>query len=217
VIQAESGVQKPSKEWLQALRKKCTNNCCLLICDEIQSGFGRSGTLWAFEQFDIIPDVLLLGKALGGGMPMGAFVASHALMQTLTNNPVLGHINTFGGHPVCAAAGMAAFQFLLDSNLIADVQRKERLILNQLQHKAIKAIHHAGLWMAVQFDNAEIAQSIVHRCVQNGAVTDWFLFAPDCLRIAPPLIATDAELNEMVGIVLRSINDEYSRWSIGKP
>ncbi len=207
VIQAESGVQKPSKEWLQALRQKCTDACCLLICDEIQSGFGRSGTLWAFEQFNIVPDVLLLGKALGGGMPMGAFIASHALMQTLTNNPVLGHINTFGGHPVCAAAGMAAFQFLMAENLVTEVQRKEKLILDQLQHKAIKAIRHAGLWMAVQFANAETAQKIVHRCVQNGAITDWFLFAPDCLRIAPPLIATDEALREMTQVVLQSIEE----------
>jgi acetylornithine/N-succinyldiaminopimelate aminotransferase len=133
-VQAESGINAPSKEWLQAIRKKCDEHCALLILDEIQSGFGRTGTLWAFEQFAIVPDILLLGKALGGGMPLGAFIASHKMMSTLTHDPVLGHITTFGGHPVSCAAGKAAFEVLLQGNYINEVKRKEKILQEHLVH-----------------------------------------------------------------------------------
>ena len=128
-IQAEAGVIVPDKKWIQALRKKCTETGTLLVLDEIQCGFGRNGSLWAFEQFDVVPDILLLGKALGGGMPLGAFISDKKIMDSFTDNPVLGHINTFGGHPVCCAAGNAAMEFLLEENIIADVFRKEKLFL----------------------------------------------------------------------------------------
>src|SRR5450432_1639029 len=144
-IQAEAGVIVPGKSWMQALRKKCDDTDTLLVLDEIQCGFGRNGTLWAFQQFDIVPDVLLLGKALGGGMPLGAFIADRKIMDTLTNNPVLGHINTFGGHPVCCAAGHAAMKVLLDENIIADVFSKEKLFIQYLSHPAIKSIRSCGL------------------------------------------------------------------------
>ena len=137
-IQAESGITAPSKEWMQQLRNKCTEQGALLILDEIQAGFGRTGTLWAFEQFDIVPDILLLGKALGGGMPLGAFIANKNLMQTLSFNPVLGHITTFGGHPVSCAAGKAAFEVLLQGNYIAEVKKKETFLIEQLHHPVYK-------------------------------------------------------------------------------
>jgi acetylornithine/succinyldiaminopimelate/putrescine aminotransferase len=182
----------------------------LLILDEIQAGFGRTGSLWAFEQMGIVPDILLLGKALGGGMPLGAFIASQRMMHTLTYDPVLGHITTFGGHPVSCAAGKAALEVLLDGNYIQAIREKEKLLLKQLVHPAIISRQHCGLWMSLQFASEKIAQSVVHQCVQNGLITDWFVFAPDRLRIAPPLIITEAELAEVCATILRSINEVIS-------
>jgi acetylornithine/N-succinyldiaminopimelate aminotransferase len=141
-VQAEAGVIAPSKEWIQAIRTKCNEHCVLLILDEIQCGFGRTGSLWAFEQFDIIPDVLLLGKALGGGMPMGAFIAHQSLMSTLTNNPVLGHITTFGGHPVSCAAGKAAFEFLVAEKCYNSVQEKITILILYLwKQNLLNSLH----------------------------------------------------------------------------
>jgi acetylornithine/succinyldiaminopimelate/putrescine aminotransferase len=206
-IQAESGITIPSKKWMQQLRETCTQQGALLILDEIQAGFGRTGTLWAFEQFGIVPDVLLLGKALGGGMPLGAFIADKELMKQLSFNPVLGHITTFGGHPVSCAAGKAAFEVLLENNFINEVKNKEAVLISCLNHTAIKRINHFGLWASLQFDSAEIAQSIIHDCVKKGCITDWFLFAPDCLRIAPPLIIQEHEIKQACDIILEAINE----------
>lgn len=206
-VQAESGITAPSKEWLQAIRQKCDAHCVLLILDEIQAGFGRTGSLWAFEQMGMVPDILLLGKALGGGMPLGAFIASQRMMHTLTYDPVLGHITTFGGHPVSCAAGKAALEVLLEGNYSKAVNEKEKLLLKQLVHPAIISRQHCGLWMSLQFASEKLAQSVVHQCVQNGLITDWFVFAPDRLRIAPPLIITEAELKEVCATILRSIDE----------
>lgn len=205
-IQAESGITAPSKQWMQRLRSKCTEYGALLILDEIQAGFGRTGTLWAFEQFDIVPDILLLGKALGGGMPLGAFIANKNLMQQLSFNPVLGHITTFGGHPVSCAAGKAAFKVLLEENYINEVKDKEQLFVAQLQHPSIKKINHFGLWASLQFQSAEIAQNIIHTCVEQGCITDWFLFAPDCLRITPPLSIQKNEILQACDIILSAVS-----------
>lgn len=196
-VQAESGITVPWKNWLQALRKKCSEQGVLVIFDEIQSGFGRTGTLWAFEQFDIVPDILLLGKALGGGMPLGAFISDKSLMQKLSFDPVLGHITTFGGHPVSCAAGKAAFEILLSEDYTKHVSGKEESLLKKLQHPSIKKINHHGLWMSLQFESPEKAQQAIKCCIENGLITDWFLFAPDCLRIAPPLTITDNEITEI--------------------
>lgn len=192
-IQAEAGVLTPSKEWMQALRKKCSEVGTLLILDEIQCGFGRNGSLWAFEQFDIVPDVLLLGKALGGGMPLGAFVADKSVMDTLTENPVLGHINTFGGHPVCCAAGLAAFKALCDEQLIEGVFEKEKLFKEHLKALPIQINSH-GLMMAIYFKDFNENKAIINELIEEGIFTDWFLFASNCLRIAPPLCITDVEI-----------------------
>lgn len=193
VVQAEAGIIKANKEWLLKVAQKCKDNCTLLIFDEIQSGFGRTGTLWAFEQYHVIPDILLLGKALGGGMPLGAFIAERKLMNTLTHDPVLGHITTFGGHPVSCAAGKAAMEVLLQEQLVSTVKEKETL-LQFIQHPLIKTTRSAGLWMAVEFDSFDSCKKVVHSCIEAGIITDWFLFAPNCLRIAPPLSISKEEL-----------------------
>ncbi|MDE3236450.1 MAG: aspartate aminotransferase family protein [Bacteroidota bacterium] len=204
-VQAEAGVVAPSKEWIQAIRRKCTEQGVLLILDEIQSGFGRTGTLWAFEQFGIIPDILLLGKALGGGMPLGAFIADKQLMGQLTHDPVLGHITTFGGHPVSCAAGKAAMEVLLQEKMIGSVQEKQAYLLQQIQHPKIKAVRSIGLWMAVEFDSFDTCYTIIKKCIAGGMITDWFLFAPHCMRIAPPLAISMEELNTMCNIILDSL------------
>jgi acetylornithine/succinyldiaminopimelate/putrescine aminotransferase len=203
-IQAEKGVNAPLKSWMQALRKKCTQTGALLILDEIQCGFGRNGTLWAFEQFDILPDILLLGKALGGGMPLGAFIANRDIMVALSNDPVLGHITTFGGHPVCCAAGKAAFEVLLEEKLLADVFEKEQCFRSSLQHSLIKAIRSRGLMMALEFSSDNICKKVIELSVEKGVFTDWFLFAPHCLRIAPPLTITKEEIEEAC-MILRDV------------
>ncbi len=201
-IQAEAGVNAPLREWIQALRKRCTETGTLLILDEIQCGFGRNGSLWAFEQFDVVPDVLLLGKALGGGMPLGAFVANRELMWQLTENPVLGHISTFGGHPVCCAAGMAALQVLLEEKLVDSVFEKEQLFRSLLQHPKVEAIRSRGLMMTLVFDSFETNKKIIDACIANGVITDWFLFAANCLRIAPPLTITEEEIKKACAVIV---------------
>lgn len=204
-VQAESGVITPKENWLELVRNKCNEKGALLIFDEIQAGLGRTGTLWAFEKFNVIPDILLLGKALGGGMPLGAFIADISLMNALTNNPVLGHITTFGGHPVSCAAGMAAFKVLIKNEWIGEVQKKEQLFLSLLKHKQIIKVRSAGLWLSLQFESFDTCKSIIDRCIENGLITDWFLFAPACMRIAPPLIITEEEIIHCSSIILSNI------------
>jgi acetylornithine/N-succinyldiaminopimelate aminotransferase len=205
-IQAEAGVLVPQNNWLKALREKCTQTGTLLILDEIQCGFGRNGTLWAFEQFDVVPDILLLGKALGGGMPLGAFIADKRLMDSLSHNPVLGHINTFGGHPVCCAAGLAAFKVLLDEKLIDGVKEKEQLFLSLLQHPKIQKVNSRGLMLAVYFESFEMNKKIIDALIEQGVFTDWFLFADNCLRIVPPLVISDKEIEKACRIILQALN-----------
>ena len=206
-VQAEAGIIVPDKEWMQALKQKCSESGALLILDEIQTGFGRTGKLWGFENFDIVPDVLLLGKALGGGMPLGAFIANKEVMWSLTNQPVLGHITTFGGHPVCCAAGLAAFQVLIGEKMIAGVNEKEKLIQLLLIHPKIKAVRSYGLWLSVEFESFEINKKIIDNCIKKGVLTDWFLFATNCLRISPPLILSEEQIKKACEIILQACND----------
>lgn len=201
-IQAEAGVIVPGNNWLKALQKKCTENGTLLVLDEIQCGFGRNGTLWAFEQYDIVPDILLLGKAFGGGMPLGAFIADKKLMDHLSINPVLGHINTFGGHPVCCAAGLAAMNILLEEDLIDTVKEKEKLFLSLLNHPAIKTIRSRGLMIAIEFESEEKNKKVINALIEKGIFTDWFLFAPRCLRIVPPLIISNDEIKKACNSII---------------
>ena len=205
-IQAEAGIIVPSKEWLQSLREKCTESGTLLILDEIQAGFGRTGKLWGFENFEIIPDVLILGKALGGGMPLGAFIADKKMMDAFTENPVLGHITTFGGHPVCCAAGMAAMKVLLEEKIMNGIEEKEELFRSLLVHPKIKAIRSFGLWMAVEFESFETNKKIIDACIENAVMTDWFLFAPNCLRISPPLNISENQITDACNKILNAIS-----------
>lgn len=205
-VQAEAGVLVPRNNWLKALREKCTATGTLLVLDEIQCGFGRNGSLWAFEQFDVVPDILLLGKALGGGMPLGAFVADKKIMDSLSHDPVLGHINTFGGHPVCCAAGLAAFNVLLDEKLIDEVKEKEDLFVQLLHHPKIKAVRSCGLMIAVEFASFEENKKIIDALILSGVFTDWFLFASSCLRIVPPLTITAKEISNACAIILQILH-----------
>lgn len=201
-VQAEAGVLTPDTPWLQQLRSRCTETGTLLIFDEIQCGFGRTGRLWGFEHYGVIPDILLLGKALGGGMPMGAFIASHKLIQSFTNNPVLGHITTFGGHPVCCAAGMAGMQALLDEQLISTVAEKEELFRSLLVHREIKSVRSKGLLIAVELPSPDRVVEVLQKCLAKGLFSDWFLFAPNCIRIAPPLTITSDEITHACSVLL---------------
>jgi acetylornithine/succinyldiaminopimelate/putrescine aminotransferase len=205
-IQAEMGVYAPDYTWMQALRKKCNEVGALLVLDEIQTGFGRTGTLFAFEKYGIVPDVILLGKALGGGMPLGAFVSSRSNMNAFTDNPVLGHITTFGGHPVCCAAGLAAVDFLIEEELIQGVQKKANLFRQLLVHPIIKSVRNEGLLMSIEFDSYETNKRLIDHCIDQGVFTDWFLFAPHCMRVAPPLIITDEEIEQACSIILSCCN-----------
>ncbi len=200
-VQAEAGVVIPETEWIKALRKKCDDTRALLVLDEIQCGFGRNGTLWAFEQFDIIPDVLLLGKALGGGMPLGAFIADKKLMDSLSYNPVLGHINTFGGHPVSCAAGHAAMDFLLKEKIIDGVFKKEKLFIDNLNSAKIRSIKSRGLMIALEFESFKENRKIINALIDRGVFTDWFLFASECLRIVPPLTISEEEVLQACNII----------------
>ena len=193
-IQAERGVKLAKVEYLKALRQKCTDHCALLIFDEIQTGMGRTGSLFSFEQYDVIPDVLVLGKALGGGMPMGAFLASRPLMNTLSNNPILGHITTFGGHPVACAAGHAAFNVLLDEKLMDTVSSKSELFKELLIHPQIKQVHGMGLLLAVELDSFDTVNACIQQMLDQNLFADWFLYAPHCLRVCPPLTITNQEI-----------------------
>ncbi len=199
-VQAEAGVIRPEPAWILALREKCTQTGTLLVLDEIQCGFGRTGPLWAFENYGIVPDILLLGKALGGGLPLGAFIASKARMDLFTAHPVLGHITTFGGHPLSCVAGMQAMMVLMEEAM--QVEEKEKIFLERLKHPSIRAVRSAGLWLAVEYDSFETCKKVVDHCIENNVVTDWFLFAPHCLRISPPLTISEAEIHHACDVIV---------------
>ncbi|MFL5741730.1 MAG: aspartate aminotransferase family protein [Flavisolibacter sp.] len=203
-VQAEAGVLVPSAEWMKALASRCKETGALLVLDEIQTGFGRTGKLWAFEHTGIVPDILLLGKALGGGLPLGAFIASKDMMDQLSDHPVLGHITTFGGHPLCCAAGMAAFSVLLDEELRKRSAENEKKFKSNLQHPSIKEVHSMGCWLALDFGSFERCKKIIDSCIGQGVVTDWFLFAPHCLRISPPLTISDTEIDEACSVIVKA-------------
>jgi acetylornithine/succinyldiaminopimelate/putrescine aminotransferase len=206
-VQAESGVTVPSADFMHALRKQCDETGALLIVDEAQTGLGRTGKMFAFEHYGIEPDILLLAKAFGGGMPLGAFISSSDRMKLLTDNPVLGHITTFGGHPVCCAAGLAAFNVLTEENRIAEVERKGQLFEKLLVHPKINSVQRKGLMMALTFESFEMNKMIIDKCIEQGVLTDWFLFAPQCMRIAPPLIITEAQIETACAVIVKAIND----------
>ena len=205
-IQGEAGIRVPNKEFMQALRNRCTQTGALLVLDEIQCGFGRTGKMFAFEHFDIVPDILLLAKGMGGGMPIGAFIASKELMSTLSHDPILGHITTFGGHPVSCAAGSACLSVIQEEALIESVPAKEKIFRELLNHPEIKEIRGKGLMLAMQLRDSEQLFPAIDRCIENGVVTDWFLFCDSAMRIAPPLTITEEEIAEACSIINESIH-----------
>ncbi len=210
-VQAEAGVIVPDAAYLQAVRQRCDETGTLLVLDEIQTGCGRTGTLFRFQAAGITPDILLVGKAFGGGLPLAAFVSDIQVMQVLQQHPVLGHITTFGGNAVCCAAGLASLQEIESKKLYLEVDRKSRLFLTLLQHPAIKQINHCGLIMALYLDNFDNLRKVIAECLENGLITDWFLFANNCMRIAPPLIISDDEIQQACQIILRALDKVYQQ------
>jgi len=206
-IQGDAGVRIPSKEFMKRLRQRCDETGAMLILDEIQCGMGRAGSLFAFEQFGIVPDILTIGKAFGGGLPIGAFISSHARMQELSHDPMLGHITTFGGNPVCAASAMSTLEVLTSGNLLKDIERKGQLFESLLKHPLIREVRRIGLMFAIDFDSEERVQKIVTSALNHGVVTFWFLSHPYSFRIAPPLTITDDEIRESCDVILKAIDN----------
>jgi acetylornithine/N-succinyldiaminopimelate aminotransferase len=193
-IQGEAGIIIPDDSYMKALRKQCSDNGALLILDEVQTGLGRTGKMFCFEHYGIIPDIITLAKGFGGGMPLGAFISSTEIMKSLTNNPVLGHITTFGGHPVSCAAAFANLEVIKKEKLVEQVEKKKKLFQKYLKHKSIKSFRGKGLLIALEFENEKTNMNIINKCIDKGVILDWFLFAPHCMRIAPPLIITEDEI-----------------------
>ena len=206
-VQGEAGVRIPEQDYLQQLRHRCTEVGALLILDEIQTGFGRTGTFWAFEQFGIEPDILLCAKGMGGGMPIGAFIASQEVMAVFKNDPILGHLTTFGGHPVSCAASLATLKVIQDENLLEGVAQKAALFRQLLVHPCIISIRNCGLLMAAEFESFEVLKAVIDRAIHNGVLTDWFLFCDNSMRIAPPLTISEEQIREACAIILRSIDE----------
>ncbi len=201
-VQGEAGVIPPADGYLQALRQRCTEVGALLIFDEIQTGMGRTGEMFAMQKYGVTPDIVCLAKALGGGMPLGAFISSQEIMSTLTHNPVLGHITTFGGHPVCCAAGLAAMRFLQDNKVVEDVERKGALYEELLKdHPAVKEIRRSGMLLAVELGESEKLYKIMDLFIEEGIMSDWFLYCDTAFRISAPLVITDEEIRDSVRII----------------
>jgi acetylornithine/succinyldiaminopimelate/putrescine aminotransferase len=212
VVAAESGVRLPDPGYLQAVRQRCSEMGALLIFDEIQTGFGRTGTFWAFEDagesgMPVVPDVLLCAKGMGGGMPIGAFISSTEIMSVFRNNPVLGHITTFGGHPVSCAASLATLQVIHNDKLAEQAEAKGQLFRQLLVHPAIREVRGKGLMLAVEFESFAVLKPIIDRAIAHGVITDWFLFCNNSMRIAPPLIITEEQILEACAVILRAIDE----------
>jgi acetylornithine/succinyldiaminopimelate/putrescine aminotransferase len=206
-IQGEAGVHRANAEYLKALRKKCDEHCVILIFDEIQSGFGRTGDLFAFESYGVIPDVMLIAKGMGGGLPIGAFVASEQLMSCFTNNPVLGHITTFGGNAVCVAAAQASLEVLVEDKLYLRALEIEKVLTEVLVHPSIKEVRCIGALCAVEFGDTALNMKIIAKCIEKGVITDWFLHCDSAMRLAPPLIISNKELRAALQQIIAAINE----------
>lgn len=210
-IQGDAGIRIPSESYFQAVRKRCDEVGALLILDEIQAGLGRTGTWFAFEYYGIVPDVLALGKGLGAGFPMGAMISSLTSMKTLTVDPPLGHITTFGGHPVICAAATAGLKYMKDKNLIEQVNTKGRLMYDLLSsHPKVKEVRYRGLFFAVDLGKEELVQQVVEKCLKKGVILFWFLSSPSSFRLAPPLTITEQEVKKAIKII-RKVLDNVSK------
>lgn len=206
-IQGEGGIRVPENNFLQKLRKRCDETGTLLIFDEIQTGFGRTGSLFALQEFNVVPDIMAIAKGMGGGMPIGAFVSSNEIMSVFKTNPILGHITTFGGHPVSCAAAVASLKTIVDEKLCEKVKQKGQLFRELLVHPEIKEIRGVGLFMAVELKNFDQVKKVIDIAVSKGLVTDWFLFHDSAFRIAPPLIITEKQIKKACNILLEAIDE----------
>lgn len=206
-VQGEAGVRVPRPGYLEALRRRCDEVGALLVFDEIQTGLGRTGELFAMQKYGVVPDIVCLAKAFGGGMPLGAFIARHEIMDTLQSNPTLGHITTFGGHPVCCAAGLAALEYLLDHHVVEQVEAKGALYEELLQgHPAVREIRRSGLLLAVELGSSERLYRIMELFKQAGIMSDWFLFCDTAFRISPPLTISEEEVRDSARIILECLD-----------
>ena len=205
-VQGEAGVIPPADGYLQALRQRCDETGTMLLFDEIQSGMGRTGSLFAMQKYGVTPDIVCLAKAFGGGMPLGAFVSSKEIMDSLQSNPVLGHITTFGGHPVCCAAGLAALNYLIDNHLVEEVERKGKRYEEALQNAPhVLEIRRSGLLMAVELGSSEKMFKMMALFKENGIMSDWFLFCDTAFRISPPLTISEEEIDDSCRIILKCL------------
>lgn len=205
-IQGGAGFITPNNNYLKKVKERCLKVGTLLILDEIQTGIGRTGAFWGFENYNVIPDIIITGKGLGGGMPIGAFISSYEIMNSLKENPALGHITTFGGHPVIAAAGLATVNEIIHSNLIAETLRKEQLIRSLLNHALIKEIRGKGLMLAVILESPELTSKVIHKCLENGLILFFLLFESSAIRITPPLTISDDEIIKGCSIITKVLN-----------
>jgi acetylornithine/N-succinyldiaminopimelate aminotransferase len=206
-VQGEAGVIYPENGFLEKIRNRCNETGSLLIFDEIQTGFGRTGFMFALDRFGVIPDILLLAKALGGGMPLGAFISSDNIMSALVSNPPLGHITTFGGHPVCCAAGLAALNVIIDEKLVETCNLKSDLFKKNLIHPLISEVRGEGLLLAVQLSDADYIHYIIAHAPDYGLILDYFLFCNNAFRIAPPLIISDGEISAACSLIIDLLDD----------
>ena len=205
-VQGEGGIRVASNSYFEKLRKRCTETGTLLVFDEIQTGFGRTGKFWGFEHYNIVPDIITSAKGMGGGMPIGAFISSREIMSVFQTDPVLGHITTFGGHPVSCAASIATLEELNKTRVFEKAEKKAEVYLEQLNHPKIKEIRHLGLMMALEFDSFDRVSKIIQKSVELGLITDWFLYCEHAIRIAPPLIITKDQIIESCDILLKAID-----------
>lgn len=212
-IQGDAGVRIPENGFLTSLRNRCDEVGALLIFDEIQTGFGRTGRLFAFEHYNVVPDILTMAKGMGGGLPIGAFVANRNMMQSLTHDPMLGHITTFGGNPVCCAASNAVLDILLEDNVLQEVEEKGKLIESILNHKLIKGIRRVGLMIAIEFENEAFVESIVEKCIKKGVITYFFLSTKNSFRLSPPLTISTSDLRQGCEII-NKVFEEVSKEGI---
>jgi len=206
-VQGEAGIRLPGGNYLTKLRERCHKVGALLIFDEIQTGFGRIGKLFAFEEYNVVPDIMTIAKGMGGGMPIGAFVSSNKIMSSFKTNPILGHITTFGGHPVSCAAACASLDVLINEKIIDDVKRKGDLFRKYLNHSEIKEIRGLGLFMAVELSDFNQVKKVIDVAIEKGLVTDWFLFHDSAFRIAPPLIISEDQIKQACDILNESIEE----------
>lgn len=206
-VQGEAGIVFPENNFLLKIREKCDTTGALLIFDEIQTGFGRLGHMFAIDRFGVVPDILLLAKALGGGMPLGVFISSSEIMTSLVSNPALGHITTFGGHPVCCAAGLASLNVIIDEKLAENASAKSDIFRRELIHPLITEIRGEGLMMAVRLKNASYVQYVIAHGPDYGLVLDYFLLCSDAFRIAPPLIISETEIKEACSLLIKLLDD----------